>query len=212
MENKKLLKNIGQWFREIKELENLDSGIKIKHSFDTKDKTIIFKFSIIDKKVFWTRGSSNRTIDNKRIFYIDYDNLNEKYVEEELILLQEQYNIGDIYLFKSSNKGIHAVSFSKFSLKEFIEILNNSSCDYAFKNMPYYLKFSKYWILRQFAKGNTPKPLYIKTLKGNTDRQNSYAHWKYFKILYPDAEINQLTNSDGLEDITIVDYPTGSNV
>lgn len=211
MEKKQLIKKVENWFNEIKELKNLDN-VKIKHSFNTKKKVLIFSFSIIDKKIVWTRGSSNRTKDNKRIFYIDYDNLKKSYVKEELVLLQEQYDLGNVYIFESSKKGFHAISFSKFSLKEFVDILENSSCDYAFKNMPHYLKFTKYWVLRNFSKGKKTRPKFKYCIKGKTDKQESNAHFKYFKILYPKVKFKPLTNSDDLEEITIIDYPTATNV
>ena len=136
----------------------------------------------------------------------------ESYVKEELLLLQEMFSLGDILVFKSSEKGYHGVSFAKLSLGEFVDVLNNSSCDYAFKNMPFYLKFSKYWILRNFDKGSKKKPQYLYTLPFKTNRQQSFAHWKYFNILYPDANLNPLNNSDDLQGIVIVDYPTGTNI
>jgi len=202
---------IEEWIKPIKEMNRL-RNIKLKHSIDINKKSIIFNFTIINRKLVWTRGSSNRTKDNKRIFYIDYDNMKESFVKEELLMLQERYCLGDILIFQSSENGFHGVSFAKLSLGEFVDILNNSSCDYAFKNMPHYLKFSRYWILRNFDKGSKKKPKYLYTLTSKTDRKQSFAHWKYFNILYPDSKINQLTNSDGLEDITIVDYPTGTNI
>jgi len=210
MNNKQLIKRVENWFDEIKELENLES-IKIKHSFNTKEKVLIFSFSIIDKKTVWTRGSSNRTKDNKRIFYIDYDNMKKTYVKEELLLLQEQYELGEVYVFESSKDSFHAVSFSKFSLKEFVDILENSSCCYAFKNMPHYLKFRKYWILRNFSKGNKKRPKLLYVLKSKTKREQSLAHWIYFKALYPNGKIKELTKSDNLQSVVVVDYPTSTN-
>ncbi len=200
-----------QWSNEA--LEFTDSqNMKLKHSFDYNDKTLIFNISIINRKTAWTRGSSNKTKDNYFVPYFDYDRMKKSYVVEELKILQEQFDLGDILLFKSSENNFQAVSFAKLTLHEFQEVLMHSSCDYAFIKFPKYLPYAKYYVLRQFAKGNTPKPLYIKTLKGKTDRQQSHAHWKYFNILYPDAKINKLTNSDFLGNITMVDYPTGSNV
>ena len=207
----KINKHIKSWIKEIKDIDKL-KNIKIKHSIDIDEKTLIFNFVIINRKTAWTRGSSNKTKDNYFVPYFDYDRMKQSYVEEELKILQEQFKLGDLLLFQSSENNFQVVGFSKLTLHEFQEVLMHSSCDYAFIQFPKYLPYAKYYVLRQFSKGKTPKPLYIKTLKGNTDRQQSYAHLKYFRILYPDAEINQLTNSDGLEDITIVDYPTGSNV
>lgn len=198
------------WSKEFEELKN-SSNMKLKHSMNYGNKTLIFNISIINRRLVWTRGSSNRTIDNKRIFYIDYDNLKESYVKEELLLLQEQYNLGKIYVFESSESSFHAVSFCKLSLNEFVDILENSSCDYAFKNMPHYLKFSKYWVLRQFSKGNKKRPKFKYCLKAKTNKKQSSAHHKYFKILYPKANI-EIEKPDGLKDVVIIDYPTSTGI
>lgn len=212
MKNRQLLKeNLKQWFKDIEKIEKL-KNLKIKHSIDIDNKTIIFNFSIINKKMVWTRGTSNKTKDCYFVPYFDYDNMKETYVKEELLILQEMFDLGDLLVFQSSENSYQAVGFSKLTLNEFQNVLMHSSCDFAFIRFPKFLPFAKYYVLRQFSKGKTKRPKLVDILKRKTNRRQSYAHWKYFKILNPNAKIDTLVNSDGLEDITIVDYPTGVNI
>tara|TARA_Y100000310_G_scaffold215935_1_gene216890 strand:+ start:2558 stop:3193 length:636 start_codon:yes stop_codon:yes gene_type:complete len=197
-------------YNEFMELRT-DDNISIKDRIDYKDKTLIINFTIINKAKTWTRGVFNGTDDGKFICFIDYDYTKEEYIKGELELLQELFQLGDIHLFKSSEKGFHAVSFVKLCALDYQEILHNSSCDQAFKNTPRFVSYRN-WVLRNFSKGKKPRPKYLYTIYSDTDRQQSYAHWKYFSLLYPELKKNKLTNSDGLEKLRIVDYPTGMNV
>lgn len=202
---------LDEWIKPIRELKKLQN-IKLKNSIDVGDKTIIFSFTVINKRTAWTRGSTNKTQDGYFVSYFDYDLMKESYVVEQLKVLQEQFDLGDLLLFKSSEQSFQAVGFAKLTLHEFQEVLMRSSCDFAYINFPKYLPFAKDYVLRQFKKGKTPRPKYLYTLEKETNKNQSYAHWKYFNLLYPDAKINKLTNSDGLTKIKIVDYPTGTNI
>lgn len=170
----------------------------------------LFESSLVKKPIADTIGSINRTRDGY-IFYLDYDLMEEEWVKDELLALQERYDIGDILVFRSSEKDnkFHAVGFSKFTAKEWCQILDDSSCDTMFKRVPRFVTL-RGWVLRNFEKGEHPKPKYLYILKKNTNRKQSYAHWKYFKELYPDAKINELTNSDGLDELYVIKYKTGN--
>lgn len=206
---KKFKGKIHDWTLEFLEMEE-KGNMKLKHSFDFQDQTLIFNISIINRKTAWTRGCSNKTKDNYFCSFFDYDRMKKSYVKEELKILQEQFNLGDLLIFKSSENNYQAVGFGKLTLHEFQEVLMHSSCDYAFIKFPKYLPYAKYYVLRQFSKGNTPAPEFLYVLKAKTDREQSLAHWKYFKALYPKMDV-KLTKSDNLEKVMIVDYPTSTN-
>ena len=91
-------------------------------------------------------------------------------------------------IFQSSKNSYQGVGFSKLTLHEFQNVLNHSSCDYAWIYFPKYLPYAKYYILRQFKKGKTPSPKLLYILKAKTDKEQSSVHHKYFKVLYPKAE------------------------
>lgn len=181
----------------------------MKLTFSIGKRTFTFAFLNYRKPDTWTTGTLNRTKDGKYVFYLDYDKMKEEYIKGELEHLQTLYDLGDIHVFQSSEKSFHAISFAKLTAKEYLEILQNSSCDLAFKNIPRYTSYRN-WVLRHFKKGNTDAPKYLYTLKSETKRQHSLAHYKFIKILYP--KINQSINSDGIESLTVIDYATGANV
>ena len=101
MINEKYSKFLVGWFADILK-SDFTKNTKIRNSIDVDDKTIILNFSIINRKTAWTRGSSNKTKDNYFVPYFDYDRMKQSYVEEELKILKEQFELGDLLLFKSS--------------------------------------------------------------------------------------------------------------
>lgn len=169
-----------------------------------------FSLSFYRKRDTWTTGVLNRTQDGKYCFFLDFDMMKEEYIEGELKHLQEIYDLGDIHLFKSSEKGFHAVSFVKLTAKEYIEILNNSSCDQAFRNLPRFTTYRN-WVLRVSEKGRTDKPSYLKTFQSATKRQQSSAHHKFYSLLYEEIK-EQLTFPDDITNLTWIEYATGGNV
>ena len=197
------------WTKEFMELKNTKQ-ISIKHRIDYRNKTFIFNCTIINRPTEWTRGILNRTDDGKYIFFVDYDYMKLSYIKGELEHLQKIYELGDIHIFKSSEKSFHAVSFAKLTAKLYIEILENSSCDLAFKNTPRFVSYRN-WVLRNFRKGGQDRPQYIYTIKSNTKRQQSTAHYNYFNLLYS-KNISKLQNPDGLTRVSFIDYPTGKNI
>ena len=196
-------------YKEFMELRT-DENISIKDRIDYKDKTLIVNFTIINRPKEWTRGVFNRTDDGKYIPFLDYDYMKEEYIEGELKLFQEIFDLGDIHIFQSSKKGFHAISFAKLCAMDYVEILNNSSCDQAFKYTPRFVSYRN-WVLRNFSKGKIPAPKYLYTLKRKTNRQQSTAHHKYFSLLYPN-KISKIQNPDGIQKLRWVKYPTGMNV
>ena len=173
---------------------------------------VSWNFSITKFPSVWTTGTMNRTSEGLYCFYIDYDKMQLDWIEEELKFLQEMYDVGNIHLFQSSPKSFHGVSFVKLKAVEYVDILRNSSCDEAFKNVPRFTSLRNY-VLRNFEKGKTPAPVYLKSLLAETKREKSYAHYKFFKILYPEIEkVEKSEGFDSSQKLEIIQYPTGGNI
>jgi|TARA_Y100000310_G_scaffold258198_1_gene266527 hypothetical protein len=206
----KFKKKVKEYCKEFQDLK-IENNISVKHRINQDDKTLIVNFTIINKATEWTRGVFNGTDDGKYIFFLDYDYMKLDYIEGELKHLQTLFDLGDIHLFQSSEKGFHAVSFAKLHARDYMDILEGSMCDQAFAYTPRFVSYRN-WVLRNFPKGKKQRPKYLNTIYAKTHRKQSNAHWKYFSLLYPNIKKNKLTNSDGLEKIRIVDYPTGMNV
>jgi len=169
------------WSNEFLEMEE-DENLRLNHRFDYKDKTLIVSFVVINKATQWTRGVFNRTDDGFYSWFLDFDYLKPEYIRGEVEHLQLVIGLGNAHFFKSSNKGLHVVGFEKLTAKKYMELLDNSSVDQAFKYTPRMVSYRN-WVLRNFSKGNKERPKYLFTLENSTTRQQSTAHWKYFSIL-----------------------------
>lgn len=181
----------------------------MEFNFKTANHIIRFSFNFIRRPKEWTTGTMNRTQDGKYVVYADYDLIEEDDLKGELLHFQELMDIGDFHIFQSSPKKFHAISFSKMTAFEYVQFLENSSCDEAFKKVPRFVSYRN-WVLRCFAKGDKNKPKYLYTLPHNTYREQSYAHFKLLKVLYPDIPINELKNSDCLDELSVLKYKTGN--
>ena len=171
-----------------------------------------FSLSCYRRRDTWTKGYMNRTEDGYYCFMLDYDGLREDWLYGEIERLQQVYDLGDIDLLKSSEKGFHVKSSVKLTAKEFVEIMNNSSCDTAFKNLPRFMTWRN-WVLRDESKGKTDAPIFIKTIKSKieTKREQSSAHHKYNKLINPEST-ERLVNPDGCMKMKYIEYATGGNV
>lgn len=180
-----------------------------------------------DKKTIWgynltlyklkkgrvvAQGTMNRTESGHYVLYVDYDLMEKQWVEDELRHMQANYILGSIHLFRSSKNHYHAICFDKLTAKEFIEILENSSCDIAFQKTPRFVTLRN-WVLRCFAKGNTPKPKYLKTLKSDFGfRKESSAHWKAISSIHPQLKKYPLENGDSSKKLYLIKYLTANNI
>ena len=120
-------------------------------------------------------GYTNRCTDGKYIVCLDYDNAVLNWVEEELLALQNQFKLGDFYIFESSKDSYHAVCFDKVVISELLQIFKNSSVDPNYINVP--LRFGKkLWTLRLSDKDNIPVKFLKKIKSGNYLHETSSAH------------------------------------
>lgn len=176
----------------------------MKFHLNIKRYWLLFELALVKRATHWTKGVMNRTEDGHYIPFLDYDMMKVEYLDGEIQHLQEVFDLGDILLLQSSEKSFHAVGFDKLTALEFVTLLKNSSCDEVFRDVP---RFSSYrnWVLRNFEKGDTPKPKVIKIYRRKNSREKSYAHYMYYKALYP---IVIEGNFDKSQFVTFIEYPT----
>jgi hypothetical protein len=140
---------------------------------------------------------------------LDYDNIKDSRLVEELIYLQEQYAIGDFYIFATNEYGRHAICVDTLSLKKTLDIIYNSTCDSVFKRG---IRISEYrtWLLRVLSKGNRPPPKYIYSVESpyNGRRLQSQAHGEFLKQYY-NAPV-RLVNPDGNYELETQGYKTSN--
>lgn len=162
----------------------------MRFSFTVGERSFTFSLYYRDLRSEWQVGFTNRCVAGRYCLFLDYDNVPEEWVFEEVKYLINIYTLGRVYIFKT-NKGFHVVSPEKFSLRELVEILRDTSTDDAFKNVP--LKFArKLWTLRGTAKKGL-KPKLIYSYEREADREISKAHMKYlsenFNIRMPKSKL-----------------------
>ncbi len=142
--------------------------------------------------------------------FLDYDNITDDRLKEELRFLQEEFEIGNFHVFETRNKGRHAVCIDALRFRDVKEIIDFTSCDLMFKKAP---RINEYrcWVLRFTKKGNREAPKYLYTVESPYEGQNpqSLGHAKY--LLRFGLKID-LKNPIGEEFVEIQDYNTGKRV
>ena len=145
------------------------------------------------------------------VLFLDYDNMKDERVVEELVVLQENYKLGDFHVSATNEFGRHAVCIDRMLLVEALEVVYASSCDYLFKRGIRINEF-RTWVLRCFEKGERDRPKYLYTVESpyNGERLQSQAHGLFLKRHY--GVPIRLTNPDGNYLLTFQDYKTSSKV
>jgi hypothetical protein len=183
----------------------------------------IVKFETFKAPELSTIGISNLTQDGRYVLFMDYDNISEKDLEMEIRRMTSDYGISHFLILKTSKMGYHVISFDKFKLSHIKDILNNSLCDYSYKNIP--LKSDKGYILRIFEKRDLDgkivkeKPQFH-NLKINmdllADREKSRAHYELYSLLFKEVrtlgEIKNFSNKlDSYHTVRLVRYGTSNS-
>lgn len=179
------------------------------HVFKIWKYSMLLKFQIMKKlEVRVEGGVSSRIPDTAlHIVFLDYDNIVDERLVEELRFLQEEFEIGNFHVFETRDKGRHALCLDALRFKGIKEIVDFSSCDTHFKRAP---KINQYrcWILRFAKKGNRDEPKYLYTVESPYEGKNlqSRGHAKYLGNFGITID---LKNPFGPEEIEIQAYNTG---
>jgi hypothetical protein len=143
--------------------------------------------------------------------FLDYDNITDERLVDELLYLQELHQLGDFHVFSSSEFGRHAVCVDRLFLKEALEVIYTSTCDVVFARGARINEF-RTWILRAIEKGNRDKPKYLYTVESphNGQRLQSQSHGLFLQRHYG-AKV-RLTNPDGNTILEVQGYKTGNKI
>lgn len=144
-----------------------------------------FSFNFRTYKVLdqYVAGITNRCRDGRYVVFLDFDDVPEEWVTEELNLLLDLFNLRSVHLFKTTN-GYHAISTQKVNLRTLIKILRDSSTDSAYKWVPL-RRARKVWTLRTTEKGGN-KPKFLTTIPGSAlvKGEESKPHNEILRKLY----------------------------
>ena len=177
-------------------------------------KTFHLKLQVLDTPRAPTVGMSARVCGTCEFtVFMDFDNIVDSRLKEELVNLQQLFQLGDFFVFETSPYGRHAVCVDRMPMREALAVLWESTCDYNFKRG---IKINEYrtWILRVVEKGNRPKPKYLYPVlsKYNGLHFQSQAHL-LFLLLYYGADVRPVKNKlDGNTKIEIQGYKTASKI
>lgn len=173
---------------------------------------LLFHFQSMKVPMTRTRGLSARIPDTTLfVTFLDYDNIKDWRLDEELKWLQDLFELGDLHVFKTNEFGRHVIGLDALIPKEVVNVLYNSTCDWLFRRG---IMINEYrtWVLRAWGKGEREKPTYLRTIESpyNGKRLQSQAHAMFLKAYYG-ANV-RLVNPDGNEELEIQEYNTSSKV
>jgi hypothetical protein len=173
---------------------------------------LLLKFQSMKIPIEATSGVSARIrYTTEFAIFMDYDNVEDSRLVEELMYLQELFGLGDFYILATNEFGKHVVCIDRLQLKEALRVIYNSTCDAVFKRG---IRINEYrtWVLRGLGKGDRPKPKYLCSVESpyNGQRLQSQAHGKYLQR-YFGANV-RLVNPDGNDELELQGYKTSSKI
>lgn len=133
-----------------------------------------FLYKTIKERKEFHYGIGNRCEDGKYVLFLDYDDTPDEWIREEIKLLQDNTQLGTAYIFQTKN-GCHVLFLEKFYLAEILKLMNMTSIDPRYKNVP--LQYGKkLWVLRSSNKKNeTIKYLGYKYKLSPLERSRAHA-------------------------------------
>jgi hypothetical protein len=174
----------------------------MKFEFNIGKRAYKFYFYTHKEKNYYVHGIGNKCGDSRYVLFIDYDDIPIEWLIDELLWLQDKWMLGDLQLFETNN-GYHVICTQKFTLKELVKIMQDTSTDAAYLNVPLH-RAKKIWVLRTTAK-NGQRPKFLKTLPGNLMRQESKPHNDFLRKIYNIPITGSKEDSE--EELTIASYP-----
>lgn len=121
-----------------------------KHNIHIFGRHWSFLIRNVPEKTVFQGGIGNRCANGQYIVFLDYDNTPYNWLEDEIPYLQKRFGLGNAYVFQTK-RGYHVIFLEKMSLGRVIQVLNTSSCDKNYKDIPL-LYGRKMWVLRMTSK------------------------------------------------------------
>lgn len=186
--------------------------MRIKKELSVLGWHCLFRFQSMKVPKTPTKGISSRIpYTTNFVIFLDYDNITDERLDDELVYLQELCHLGDFHILKTNEFGRHAICIDELSSREALDAVYTSTCDYQFKRGIRINEF-RTWILRGWEKGERGRPEYLRTIESyyNGERLQSQAHAMFLRAFYG---VNvRLVKPDGNTEIEIQEYHTSSKV
>ena len=170
--------------------------------------SLLLKAQVMKKLDVRSEGASSRIPGTTlHVIFLDYDNIVDERLVEELEHIQREKKVGNFYVFETRENGRHAVCIDALRFKDIKDIVDYSSCDLMFKKAP---RINEYrcWVLRFAKKGKRGAPKYRYTVQSQYEGKNlqSRGHAKYLQNFGIKVELQQ---PFGPEEIERQSYNTG---
>jgi hypothetical protein len=181
--------------------------------------TWMFQFHVMKTPQDRTWGKSSRIrYTGHHVLFIDYDNIDEITMVDEIRALQREFKFGNVVVFQTKEEpsedecttgGFHCICVDYFVLNEVKRIVMSSSCDLGFVIAPRYDRFRN-WVLRDTIKGSRDRPKfkYIILSPHEGERMQSSAHAFFLTNRYG-IKLN-LLKPDGNRDFQFESYQTAN--
>ena len=205
------------------QLKMIEDTIILVHTLE-KDETYkvnhrknIFSLSIFKKPTVAT-GVTSMCEDGKHILFLDYDDVCEWIVLQDLEMLQRTCQLSPFYLFTTKQEIIkkqrvgnyHAICLTKMSPSDVIGYQRMTHSDRAYMTMPLRNIFRS-WVLRLSGKGKRKRPKLVSVIgEENLDQEISSAHLTLLKKFYPKLPKIDYSNKDKSKKIYKNIYETGN--
>ena len=181
-----------------------------KQTLKIGEYTFLLKAQSKKKLDVRTSGASSRIpTTSLHVTFLDYDDIVDDRLVEELRFLQEEFEIGDFYVFETRTEGRHAICLDALRFKDVLEIVRFSNCDLMFKRGPMMNEF-RTWVLRYSKKGKREAPKYLYKVQSRYEGKNlqSRSHANHLKINFG---VNvDLQKPYGPEKVEIQFFKTGN--
>jgi len=182
------------------------------HLFMIHNYTVFLKVQILKKLETRAEGAASRVVGTTRhVIFLDYDDIDDYHLLEELQHIQDEKNIGNFYVFQTRRNGRHAVCIDALRFRDVKDIVDYSSCDIAYKRGPRLNEYRS-WVIRYTKKGkNRDAPKYIYKIESPNEGKNlqSLGHATY--LMNFGVKIN-LKRPYGPNEIESISYNTGKRV
>ena len=154
-----------------------------KLSFKLGGRSFSFMFRTWRELNQYVGGITNRCVGGRYVVFLDFDGVPFEWVAEELVFLQEEHDLSTFHVFETGG-GFHAVCTDKLSLKEYVDILRDSSTDDAYLWVSL-RRARKVWTLRVTEK-NGASPFYVRSFVRDCEiaRPRSAPHNHLLRKLY----------------------------
>lgn len=186
--------------------------MKFKAQWNIRDRSVLFHFQTMRVPKTPTRGISAK-VPHTSLFvpFLDFDNITDQRLDDELLFLQECFHLGDWHIFKTNEFGRHAIGLDCLLPRDCLEVLETSSCDPLYKKAIWINEY-RTWVLRGWEKGERERPKFVRTIESpyNGEHLQSMGHAKFLEAFY--SVPVRLVTPFGSEEIEIQSYSTSSKV